>query len=831
MTCDPHMERQVDTVMEASDIPERGAELRDGFRLGDWVVRPIEGTLEGPSGSRHLQPKSMDVLLCLATAGDHIVERDELIDQVWGQTAVTDEPLTRCIHDIRRALDDTRDKPKYIQTVPKRGYRLVAAPIPIDEVHQTGFDPFDQAASVDGRVPVSHFLFQLVRRRVVWVGMIYTVVAGLLIHLAGSALQTRAAGGTLADWALPALFVLLLIGFPVAVFLAWSFDVADEDRSCRRPRSGIGRLLLSRQGIDLLAVAVLLAVLAGFALDFNRPQDPPLISVTPRLSSIAILPFDVERDSATDAWLGEGIAEDVLLILDAVETLDVASRTSSFRRYRASADLVEIGQDLQVQYLLKGRVDRAGQNIRITVRLIDALTRFRLWGETFDVPMQDLFAVEHEIAARVLAALDPDGRSETPATRIATATNPPTTNPDAYENYLQARSLLGRNSTDASLDLAAGLFTRAIELDADFAAAYTGLCQTLVRQSSAGSDNELARFADRVCLKAVTKDPGNVLARTAVADLFRVTGRHDDAIEQYRAIVDSSPRAVDAYRGIGRSYDMLDMTKKADRAFRNAIEIKSDYGPAYEDYGFFLADQGRHREVQDIGRRLIQLDPDSTTGYELLATASFSRGQFAAAIAAYREMIRREPTAAAFASLGLSLYYLGRYRDAALVYQRAVEFAPLDHTLWRNIGDVYMQIAGGSRQAEDAYYMARSLAETELESDPQAPAVLGSLAYYCAALGERECAWRFSASATDLAPNDATVQYLRALVNLRLGHDADAVDAAERALQLGYPRALFDADPLLAPVRNSPMLADVVDGPMLGAAQRRAAPRVATLFP
>ena len=104
--------------------------LRKGFRLGDWIVRPIEGVVLGANESRHLQPKTMDVLVCLAESSGQAMTRDELIARVWGANAVSDEPLTRCIHELRRALDDDRGEPTFIQTIPKRGYRL------LKEVHE-----------------------------------------------------------------------------------------------------------------------------------------------------------------------------------------------------------------------------------------------------------------------------------------------------------------------------------------------------------------------------------------------------------------------------------------------------------------------------------------------------------------------------------------------------------------------------------------------------------------------------------------------------------------------------------------------------------------------
>ena len=116
---------------------ELDAALRKGFRLGDWEVKPIEGLVTGAEGSHHLQPKTMDVLVCLAASPGQVVTRDEIIERVWNGSAVSDEPLTRCIHEIRRCLGDHSDEPEYIKTIPKRGYRLLAAvgePQIVDEI-------------------------------------------------------------------------------------------------------------------------------------------------------------------------------------------------------------------------------------------------------------------------------------------------------------------------------------------------------------------------------------------------------------------------------------------------------------------------------------------------------------------------------------------------------------------------------------------------------------------------------------------------------------------------------------------------------------------------
>ncbi len=101
--------------------------LKGGFELGEWEVRPLEGRITGPAGTRRLQPRGMDVLVCLADCAGEVVERDEVLSSVWGKTAVTDEPLTRCIGELRQQLGDRRKDPLYVETIRKRGYRRYAS--------------------------------------------------------------------------------------------------------------------------------------------------------------------------------------------------------------------------------------------------------------------------------------------------------------------------------------------------------------------------------------------------------------------------------------------------------------------------------------------------------------------------------------------------------------------------------------------------------------------------------------------------------------------------------------------------------------------------------
>jgi TolB-like protein/DNA-binding winged helix-turn-helix (wHTH) protein/tetratricopeptide (TPR) repeat protein len=828
---------QVETVIEASEISDRSAILRKGFRMGEWLVKPVEGMIDGLQGSRHLQPKSMDVLLCLASSPNHIVERDQLIEQVWGPRAVTDEPLTRCIHEIRRELSDTCDKPTYIQTIPKRGYRLIAPVEPADESasQPKSFVNANNEGEVDaGRAP-ERLLVQLIKRRIVWVGVIYALVAWGLTRVAVYARGSIVNDVGAPDWLLPMFISVLFLGFPVAVFLGWAYEVAGISTVAGGRGRKVFKLLYSRRGIDLVVITVLLSVLAGMAMDL-RPG-APVGTTFDESVRIGVLPFRAEQNDSAVPWLGKGLAEDLIDLLARVKHLEIAASTSSFRDFPADMDIREIGRELNVHYVLTGDVSREHDLLRIRAHVLDAQTGLRLWSEIYEGGADDWFDIQQKIAQRIVTtadvalAMEIGGQSVTRGAAVLPRREPPTRSVIAYDNFLLGRDMLQQPETPESLAAAAEHFTRAIQSDAEFAAAYAGLCATLIQQMRMNPVHASIELAGGVCRQGVELDPESIASRTAYGDFQRVTGQSTRALDEYQWIIGQRPRAVEAHLGIGGAYANIAEYEKADGAYRRAIAIKPDYVAAYIEYGEFLFAQGRYRETVEIGRQLIQLNPDSVVGYNLLGETSFARGQFETAIAAYREVIRREPTAEAFSNIGAGYYYLGRNQAAIRMFMRAAELAPLNHRAWGELGDAYSQTSEGDGDAQFAYRKARDLAQSALQINPDDPVMAISLAYYCAAMSDLICASKQSSRAVAMAPAHPAIHYYQALVSLRFGQEAAAISAAERALALGYPRALINRDPLLISVRHSPRLAGIpFDQPALARNNESRRP-TAAIFP
>src|SRR3954468_14365805 len=287
------------------------------------------------------------------------------------------------------------------------------------------------------------FFAELKRRKVYRVAITYTVVAWLLIQVATQVFPFF----EVPPWSIRLVIILLVLGFPIAMVLAWAFDITPE---------GVKRT------DDLPSDEPPRAVPSPFAASASPIPD----------KSIAVLPFENLSDDQENEYFADGIQDDVLANLARIADLKVISRTS-VRQYRTGTrNLREIGEELGVAHVLEGTVRRAGNRVRVNVQLINSRTDAHVWADTFDRELIDLFALQSELAERITIALRANLSPEEKASlRIHF-----TANLEAYENYLRARDLFrwsGAGDPHENGNRALRCLDRAIALDPKFALAYT----------------------------------------------------------------------------------------------------------------------------------------------------------------------------------------------------------------------------------------------------------------------------------------------------------------------------------------------------------------------
>ena len=309
---------------------------------------------------------------------------------------------------------------------------------------------------------------ELKRRNVFRVGIAYTVIGWVLAQVAGFAAETFGAP----DWVMKMFVVFLILGLPLALFFAWAFELTPEglkrEEDVDRERSITGR---TGRTLDRVIIGVLVVALALFAAERFLLDEPaaPATAAAEGKRSIAVLPFANMSGDTEQDFFSDGITEEILNSLVRVEGLSVASRTSSFQFRDQSRGIPAIAAELNVLFVLEGSVRRSGDKVRITAQLIDAGNDRHLWSQTYDRSLNDIFAVQSEIANAITASLGETlGLEDLPEVPTRTLT----ANMDAYDLYLKGRGLFEHRTIPADLLDAAALLEQAVELDPGFAAAW-----------------------------------------------------------------------------------------------------------------------------------------------------------------------------------------------------------------------------------------------------------------------------------------------------------------------------------------------------------------------
>src|SRR5881275_2841999 len=302
---------------------------------------------------------------------------------------------------------------------------------------------------------MSGFFEEVKRRKVYRVAVAYVIAAGGIIQLASAAFPAW----ELPNWALRLVIVSLLIGFPIALILAWAFDVTPQGIKTT-PTIAVAGAHRRRNVIMLLATGVIISAAAGF---FLLPG-----AVARKIDkSIAVLPFENLSDDKENAYFADGVQDDVLTNLSKIGDLKVISRTSVMQYKGAAKNVREIGKALGVSNILEGSVRRSGNKVRVNVQLIDATSDKHPWANDYDRDLTDVFAIQSDLAHEIANAL----QAKLSDTEKALMERKPKENGEAYLAFVQAHDLQCAVEDLGKLKQSEQLYARAIELDPKFALA------------------------------------------------------------------------------------------------------------------------------------------------------------------------------------------------------------------------------------------------------------------------------------------------------------------------------------------------------------------------
>jgi len=415
------------------------------------------------------------------------------------------------------------------------------------------------------------FFEEFKRRRVGKVAIAYLAIAWGVTEASSVVLPAL----HLPEWTVTFVVVFLLAGFPVAMVLAWIFDVGPEGIERTEPLAGTPPA--ARLKLRMAFGSVVLILMAGLGYLLYERGFGPAHAGQPH-NSIAVLPFtNLSGDPSRD-YFSDGMSEELLNLLARVPGLNVASRTSSFAYKGRNVDIREVGKELGVETVLEGSVRQAGDQVRITAQLIDAQSGFHLWSETYERQLEDIFTVQDEIAAAIVDKLRIELAPQ--EQQLAMRDKAPTQNVEAYELYLQGRAVWKKRGEE-NLHKAIDLYQRALSLDPGFARAHAALASAYVVMPGytreEGDEATFLPLAETSARQALSIDPNIGEAHAVLAQ-------------------------INADRG-----DFLD----AESGFFFAISLEPNEATPHHWYSILLSRAGRLDAALTQARRAQELDPTS----------------------------------------------------------------------------------------------------------------------------------------------------------------------------------------------------------------------------
>ncbi len=480
-----------------------------------------------------------------------------------------------------------------------------------------------------------HFFAELKRRRVFRVIAMYTVVAFAIIEAADAVFPRMA----MPDWTVTLVVRLALFGFPVAVVLAWVFDITPEgvQRTAQAAPGELAKILSApaskRWPMGVLALLGMTALLAGSWYVGRQSAPVPAASPAagPVAASIAVLPFVNMSSDPEQEYFSDGISEELLNLLATIPELQVAARTSSFSFKGQTLEIPEIARRLNVAHILEGSVRTDGNEVRITAQLIDASSDMHVWSKTWDRSLDDIFKIQDEIAAEVVAQLK--------VTLLGTALAVQETDPEAYALFLQARQL-GRQGTAQGIEQSIALYQQALEIDPDYAAAWTDLARDYGRQANFGLRplDEGFRMAREAVNRALAIDP---MYAEAYALLGRISVAYDDDlaaaaryIERALDLDPSNPYILGRAVLLARELDRLD---EAVALGEYAVTRDPVNAIGHSNLGLVYRYAGRLDEAIASTRTALSLSPGLIGAQSFIGISLLLKGEPQAALAAMQQ--------------------------------------------------------------------------------------------------------------------------------------------------------------------------------------------------
>lgn len=610
------------------------------------------------------------------------------------------------------------------------------------------------------------------------------------------------------------------IGFPtlknitvkIEVFI-WDPKIHPNQRNCASKQNDKVTVLASTLAVfnyKIIVVSLLIIIGSYFlwqqhGLSWNSEKNTQIESNGVDINSIAVLKFNNIGDLYDNQYFNEGLSEELLNLLARIKELRVVSRTSTWA-LPENVSSAMVREQLNVNYMVEGSVRKSNDEVRITVQLIDTQTGFHLWSETYDRKLDDVFAIQDEIALKITSAL----KLLLSAQSIKAISTHQKVDAMAYEYYLKAKHSLRQPKTKTTITRAIKFFNSALVIEDNFELAKAGLCQSKVKYYQLTMVKGDFENAEKNCLAILSANNYQSEIYIGLGNLYLVSGQLTDAEKNFQAALTLNLSSTDALLGLAYVAEKGASPENADKYYQRAIRVDPNYSGAHEEYASYLFYQGHYAEAINEFKKVISLKPKYGNAYNSLGAAYFAKGDTERGIKVFQQSLTIEENHEAYSNLGTAFFMKKEFEKASQMYLQAVNLAPDDYLYRGFLAEAYERQPNKNEEMTQAYFHAIQKAEQAFEVNEKDNETVVSLAFYYVKVNNKDKALTLL-QGLENEELLADLLYTMSISYLSLNDQVKALEYLTKAIKKGYDKKLALVDENFSRLQGNQQFKEIVN--------------------
>jgi tetratricopeptide (TPR) repeat protein/DNA-binding winged helix-turn-helix (wHTH) protein/TolB-like protein len=784
----------IDSFSEIKTEPS----LREGFMLEEILVCPNKGVIVRQQEHHHVSPKAMELLFILSCNSGQVISRQAISAYIWGDSRIPSSSLGSLITELRRLLNDHTECPIFIQTLPRKGYRLLVPALPVNE-NLLSTDALRATLELDG-TKQNRKAFELLGNARYWrnsrmlkVAGTYVVMSWVLMQVVSVALPVINA----AKWFDKVALITIIIGLPLVLSYNWWTEYRLRRYFLRKNNTRTHAKEVSNHAYrDLCYISIVSVCSLTLSLFLGNQvveaaKAPAITAALPSIkadlikNAVAVMPFKYTGNVSSNISEGVFQSEVSAFLARSTHIKVVSERVLSSLPNNTS--LLTIRDWTGAKYILEGTVNQQDNTLHIIMTLVDTESGYQLWSKQNSAPATDKLNLVGSISQQVYNALTfliPDEGASFLKFK-------PTDDINAYDYYVRAKALFKDAYNEEQLKKTEDLFIKALSIDSQFTLAQAGLCQTYLQHYNLTKVAQIFEFAKQSCKQSNNEKGNEAESHIALGSLYSFSGEYLLAEQYFSQALLIQPQNGLGLMGMAETLTKLNKINQAEQFFLKAINVEPGYWKSYEEYGNFLFGTGRYFDASVQYYKQSLLQPNSEEAFNNLGAAYYMDSEFDKATDSWRKALDINPSANAYSNLGTSLFYARRFTQAIDMYKEAVNLNPTDFIVMGNLADAFKYAGNLEMTAKQFYQEAIKQASVSEEINPKDIAIRASIARYRSELGLCAQAKKEIQLIQETEVNDPYIYYDFALVENNCGSTDKLIVFLQKALSSGYPSKLL----------------------------------------